>query len=114
MVKPKYLFVCEANAQRSPTFENWFKAHRFNEYEVRSAGTHWGYPYQVKEAQLTDTLVWADRVFVMDLKQYRFIKQRFPSFIDKVTVIGVSDEYNRNSVELFNIIDFWVDNFLEA
>ncbi len=38
MVKPKYLFVCEANAQRSPTFETWFKAHRFKEYEVRSAG----------------------------------------------------------------------------
>jgi hypothetical protein len=50
----------------------------------------------------------------MDLKQHRFIKQRYHSFADKVTVVGVSDEYNRNSVELFNIIEYWVDNFLEA
>lgn len=108
-MKPNLLFVCEANAQRSPTFFNWFKINRPNKYNVRSAGISWGYPFQLKPSQIDDTLEWADRVFVMDLSQERWISEKYPEYIDKVETIGISDQYARNSPQLCNLIQYWVD-----
>lgn len=98
----KLLFVCAANAQRSPSFEIWFKANR-PQYEVRSAGCYWGYPYRIDE----EILSWADKVYVMDLEQEIFIARKYPEFLNKVEVIGVSDQYSRESPEINNLIWYW-------
>jgi predicted protein tyrosine phosphatase len=96
------LFVCEGNEQRSPSFEKWFKEHR-PQYNVRSAGTRSVYFEQISE----DILEWADRVFLMDLEQERFIGREFSEFLYKTEVIGCSDQYARESSELIRLIEYW-------
>jgi predicted protein tyrosine phosphatase len=100
--KVRLLFVCAANAQRSPSFENWFKINK-PQYEVRSAGIYHGYPYQVNE----EILNWADKIYLMDLSQEMFIFRRYLEFYDKCEVIGCSDQYSRDSPEIKELIWFW-------
>lgn len=97
------LFICAGNAQRSPTFENWFKEHR-RQYNVKSTGTYYGYP----ERLTTNILKWADKLYVMDLEQEMFIQRKFPEYIEKVSVIGCSDQYPRDSPQLIRLIEYWV------
>lgn len=99
----KLLFVCEGNAQRSPTFEIWFKEHK-PEYETKSTGTAYGYPERLSE----ELLEWADRVFLMDLEQHMFMTRKFPEFLFKCEIIGCSDQYPRESPQLYRLIDHWV------
>ncbi len=100
--KKRLLFVCAANAQRSPSFENWFKENK-PQYEVRSAGIYHGYPYQINY----DILEWADKVYLMDLSQEIFISGRYLEFLYKCEVIGVSDQYSRDSPEIKELIWYW-------
>lgn len=97
------LFVCEGNEQRSPSFEKWFKEHK-PEYNVRSAGTASVYFEQINK----DILEWADRVFLMDLEQERFISREFPQFVGKTEIIGCSDQYARGDSKLIRVIEYWV------
>ena len=101
---PNLLFVCEANAQRSPTFEIWFKENR-PQYNVKSTGTAHGYPHALTE----ELLQWADTVWCMDLEQDRFIKRKFQDYYYKVKIIGCSDKYNRESLQVYRIIEHWVE-----
>ena len=103
-MKPKnLLFVCEGNAQRSPTFEIWFKKNR-PEYNIKSAGILC-YCHQKLTREL---LEWADVVYVMDLDQDMFVARKFPEFLEKVVVIGCNDDYQRESSQLFKLIEYWV------
>lgn len=104
----KLLFVCQANAQRSPSFEKWFRENR-PEHDVRSAGINFGYPYQITDKQIDDTIGWADCVFLMDLEQERVIANRYPEYMYKIETIGVSDQYDRESEEIERIIKYWVE-----
>lgn len=97
------LFVCEGNEQRSPSFEIWFKEHR-PQYNVRSAGTASVYFEQINK----DILEWADRIFLMDLEQERFISREFSQFVDKTEMIGCSDQYARGDSQLIRVIEYWV------
>ncbi len=98
----KLLFVCEGNAQRSPTFEIWFKKYK-PEYEVKSTGTAYGYPERLSE----ELLEWADKVFLMDLEQEMFMSRKFPEFVSKCEIIGCSDQYPRESPQLNRLIAYW-------
>ncbi len=98
----KFLFVCAANAQRSPSFENWFKKNR-PQYDVKSAGVYHGYPNQVNQ----EILDWADKIFVMDLEQEMFLRYHYPEVMPKVEVIGCNDQYNRESPEINHLIWYW-------
>lgn len=101
---PNFLFVCEGNAQRSPTFEKWFKLQR-KQYNVKSTGTAFAY-----ENPLTsELLTWADVIYCMDLEQCKFISRKFPQFIGKVEIVGCSDQYSRMSPQLCRLIEFWVE-----
>ncbi len=82
----KILFICAANTQRSPSFENWFKKNK-SQYEVRSAGIYFGYPYQINE----EILLWADKIYLMDLSQEMHISRKYPEFLNKCEIIGCSD-----------------------
>ena len=96
------LFVCKGNEQRSPSFEDWTRCYR-PQYNVKSTGTH----HSQHESLSIELLTWADKVFVMDLEQEIFISVNFPIFINKVKVIGCSDDYGRNSAEICNVIEYW-------
>lgn len=101
----KLLFVCAGNAQRSPTFEHWFKENK-PQYDVRSTGTAYGYPYRIT----TELLEWADRIYVMDREQILFMKRKFPEFLFKTKIIGCSDQYPRDSPQLKYVIWDWVND----
>lgn len=105
----KLLFVCQANAQRSPTFEKWFRENK-PEYEVRSAGTHYGYPYSLATSPEKDTLEWADLIFVMDMLQHKWIFTHYPKYLYKTKIVGISDQFERESEELYNLIEYWITN----
>ena len=97
----RILFVCNANLNRSPTFERYFKD--FPGLEVRSSGTHYGYPYRLN----AELLEWADKVFVMDLSQEKFIADNYPLHLEKVNVVGISDQYDTDSPQLIELIEYW-------
>jgi predicted protein tyrosine phosphatase len=101
---PNFLFVCEGNAQRSPTLDLWFVKNR-PQYNVRSAGTAFSYNHPLNE----ELLEWSDIIWVCDLEQSRFIHRRFNEFHHKVEIIGISDQYTRESPQLYRIIEFWVE-----
>lgn len=98
------LFVCTGNVQRSPIFERWFRGNRL-QYNVRSTGTAYGYPYRMTD----DLLNWADKIFLMDLEQEMFIKQKFPEFLNKCEIIGCSDQYSSDSSKLKELIWYWTN-----
>ena len=100
--KRNLLFVCAGNINRSPTFEIWFKNNR-PQYNVKSSGTEHGYP----ERLTSELLEWADRVYVMDREQIMFFKRKFPEFLNKVEIIGCSDQYDREEPRLFWLIEDW-------
>ncbi len=94
------LFVCEYNLNRSPFFKDWFKKNR-PQYNVRSCGTSYGYLDKLSK----ELLEWADKVYVMDIEQEMSIKRRFPDFMNKIEIIGVSD----GTPNLYKIIEYWVE-----
>jgi predicted protein tyrosine phosphatase len=100
--KKRLLFVCAANIQRSPSFESWFKENK-PQYDVSSAGIYWGYPIQVNE----EILEWADKVYLMDLSQEMFIARRYPEYLRKCEIVGISDQYSRDSNEIKELIWYW-------
>jgi len=88
--------------QRSPSFEKWFIENK-PQYEVRSAGIYFGYPYQVNE----EILEWADKVYLMDLSQEMFISRKYTESLSKCEIIGCSDQYSRDSLEIKELIWYW-------
>ena len=104
MVKKKILFLCMANTNRSPTFERYFKKNYSDRFEVKSSGVYYGFPETLTE----DILIWADKVYVMDLSQEVFIKKMFPEYIKKIEVIGISDQYNPDEEDLIELIEYWI------
>lgn len=94
------LFVCECNLNRSPTWERWFNKN--TPFTAKSAGTHYGYPNKLSN----ELLEWADAVYVMDLKQYKFIYEKYRKHISKTVVLGVSDEYDPDDPKLIELIEW--------
>jgi predicted protein tyrosine phosphatase len=100
-----FLFVCEGNEVRSPTFESWFLKNRSVYYNVKSAGIRCLGDGQKLTLEL---LEWADNVYVADIEQEMFISRNFPDFLEKVEVIGCEDIYYTESPQLFEVIEYWV------
>lgn len=96
------LFVCSANLNRSKAFEREFKAYEPNA-KVQSAGCWYGYPNQIDEKILS----WAKYIYVMDLSHKKFIHEKYPEHLDKVIVIGISDQYDVDDDELKKIFEYW-------
>jgi predicted protein tyrosine phosphatase len=88
------LFLCSANRDRSPTAEQVFRD--VPGWVVKSAGTE-----SYAEIQMTEELLdWADRIFVMEGRHWDAILKMDPSCSEKTTVLGIEDEYSRNSAKL--------------
>lgn len=106
----KVLFVCSANVNRSKAFEREFK--KFykdhpDKVEIRSSGiySYSGYGYKLDRT----ILEWADVVYVMTVAHQMFIEKSYNEFINKVRVIGISDEYDVDDEALIEVINYWHD-----
>ncbi|MBU2951070.1 phosphotyrosine protein phosphatase [Tamlana agarivorans] len=99
------LFVCSANKDRSKTAEDYFSKH-FPDLYFDSAGTNkntcnkLGTNY-ISEEQLNI----ADKVFVMENKHLKVIKEVFGNkYFNKITVLNINDIYKYGSKELIEIL----------
>lgn len=109
MKKVNILFVCSANVNRSQAFaremKKLVKKIENVDFEIRSAGL---YAYTGDGYQLNEKILeWADKVFVMAMMHKMFVHKKYPQYLDKVTVIGISDEYDVDSPELVDVINYW-------
>lgn len=92
----KILFICGKNRRRSPTAEQVFSG--MDGIEVSSAGTSPEAECQVSR----DLLEWADKVFVMERAQQRYLRARFGVVLKdkRVVCLNIPDRYNYMQAEL--------------
>ena len=96
----KILFVCGKNRRRSPTAEDVFAG--MDGIEVCSAGTS----VEAECPVSTDLLEWADRVFVMEMSQRRYLSVHFGEFLKKkrVVCLNIPDNYDYMQDELVTVL----------
>lgn len=103
MSKPKLLFICTANINRSRTAEDLFNGS--DEYEAKSAGLiEDNQGGQVATQELVD---WADRIFVMDEVHDRHRTRLMGMFEmrgKEVNVLDIPDKYNRGELALVRLL----------
>ncbi|MGC5325464.1 low molecular weight protein tyrosine phosphatase family protein [Brevibacillus sp. SYSU BS000544] len=106
----KILFICSKNKWRSPTAEKIF--HRFNNYDVRSAGTEDGARIKVTSGHIG----WADLIFVMEKKHLRRLKDKFGQilFDKKVINLDIPDDYQYMDDELIEILKVRVGDYIDV
>ncbi len=96
----KILFVCGKNRRRSLSAEEVFSG--IEGIEVSSAGTSVEAECQVS----ADLLEWADRVFVMQRSQQRYLQVHFAHVLKdkKIVCLNVPDVYTYMQPELVTIL----------
>lgn len=103
MSKPKLLFICTANINRSRTAEDLFNGS--DAYEAKSAGL---IEHDQGGQVVTQKLIaWADRIFVMDEvhDQHRTkLMRMFETHGKEVSVLDIPDRYNRGEMALVRLL----------
>jgi predicted protein tyrosine phosphatase len=95
LVHDKNSVFCGKNRRRSPSAEEIFAG--MDGIEVSSAGTSAEARCQVS----ADLLEWADRVFVMEQSQKRYLNAHFAdSLKKKVVCLNIPDKYGYMQPEL--------------
>jgi len=96
----KILFICGKNRRRSPSAEETFSG--MDGIEVSSAGTSVEAECRVS----ADLLEWADRVFVMQQSQRRYLNAHFaPSLKNKkIICLNIPDRYGYMQPELVTVL----------
>jgi predicted protein tyrosine phosphatase len=96
----KILFVCGKNRRRSPSAEEIFTG--MDGIEVSSAGTSPESECQIDK----DLLDWADRVFVMEESQRRYLRTHFPDALKdkKIVCLRIPDVYGFMQPELIAVL----------
>jgi len=94
--KPRILFVCSANLQRSPTAEQVFR-NLSDEWQTKSAGI---LPSSGRNPLTQKLIDWADLILVMESQHEEYIHNNFESDADKIKVLDIPDIYARNDPEL--------------
>jgi predicted protein tyrosine phosphatase len=101
----RILFICQCNVNRSPTFASVVRK-TYPELEVKDAGVWFSENYG---KPIDEGLVaWADVVYAMDWEQKMALAERFPQYDEKVKIIGISDQYDRDEPRLVEIIQYWM------
>jgi predicted protein tyrosine phosphatase len=92
----KILFICGKNRRRSSSAEEIFSG--MDGIEVSSAGTSVEAECQVS----ADLLEWADRVFVMEQSQRRYLNAHFARSVKdkKIVCLNIADRYGYMQPEL--------------
>jgi len=100
------LFICSANKDRSKTAEDHF-SERYPDMLFDAAGTNQKMCRQYGTTFLEETqLEWADKVFVMEQKHHRAIKELYGSnYSHKITVLNIPDRFKYGSKELVEILE---------
>jgi predicted protein tyrosine phosphatase len=103
--KPRrYLFVCAANRNRSPTAENVARllaAQSGLDLEVRSAGLS---PFS--ETPLTQQMAdWADLIFVMEDYMARELEAFYGQDPRKIVCLDIADLYERGDPVLVYLLE---------
>jgi predicted protein tyrosine phosphatase len=99
-VVTKILFVCGKNRRRSPTAEEIFAG--TDGIEVSSAGTSPEADCPVS----ADLLDWADKVFVMETSQRRYLNTHFGNLLKnkRVLCLSIPDNYEYMQPELVAVL----------
>jgi predicted protein tyrosine phosphatase len=99
------LFVCSANKDRSKTAEDYFSKHYPN-LSFDSAGTNKNTCNKLGTNYISEEQLYlADKVFVMENKHLKAIKELFGNkYYSKITVLNISDIYKYGSKELIEIL----------
>jgi predicted protein tyrosine phosphatase len=102
--KPRLLFVCAMNKQRSVTAERVYREDA--RLEVRSAGVRFDAVRRVSE----EDLKWADVVFVMEGEHKLWLSTRFEEFdLPTIEVLDIPDEYECMDPQLLEILRLKLD-----
>jgi len=94
----RVLFVCTGNIDRSPTAEAFLR--RKEGFEAQSAGTWINAPMRLT-ASLID---WADIIFAMEEQHRETILALRLEAKDKIIVLGIPNEYQKDDLELIKIL----------
>jgi predicted protein tyrosine phosphatase len=96
----KILFICGKNRRRSPSAEEIFAG--MDGIEVSSAGTSVEARCQVS----ADLLEWADRVFVMEQSQRKYLNAHFAHSLrdKKIVCLNIPDRYSYMQPELVAVL----------
>jgi predicted protein tyrosine phosphatase len=106
----RILFICSRNKWRSLTAEKIF--HRFNDYDVKSAGTEDNARIKVNSGHIG----WADLIFVMEKKHNRRITEKFRSLMvnKRVICLDIPDDYTYMDEDLIEILKSRVSEYIEV
>ena len=100
------LFVCNSNLNRSPTAEKLFKRlfnHIGLNHNIKSAGIKYGNPHIIDDK----LILWADKIFLMTMEEYKYLSETCRVPDNKLYVIGIGDEYDFDQSELINLFMYW-------
>jgi predicted protein tyrosine phosphatase len=86
--------------------------HRFNNYDVKSAGTEENARIKVNIGHIG----WADLIFVMEKKHSRRIIDKFGGLLTnkRVICLDISDDYTYLDENLIDILKARVSEYIEA
>ena len=100
------LFICSANKDRSKTAEDYF-SEKYSEFSFDSAGTNKKICNQLGTNYIEDyQLDWADKIYVMENKHLKAIKELFGNqYYNKTHVLNIRDVYKYGSKELMGILE---------
>ncbi len=106
----RLLFVCSANALRSPTAEAVFS--RYEGIEALSAGTN----HDAETPISSDLIEWADLVFAMESTHSKTLQKRFGASLSKkrIVVLGIPDKFKFMDQDLIRILKAKVEPYLPA
>jgi predicted protein tyrosine phosphatase len=96
----KILFICGKNRRRSPSAEEIFSG--MDGIVVSSAGTS----VEAECPVSADLLEWADRVFVMEQSQRRYLNAHFSQSLrdKKIVCLNIPDRYGYMQPELVMVL----------
>ena len=102
------LFVCSRNRLRSPTAEHIFSDNP--NFEVSSAGLN----PDAEEILSSETVQWADLIFVMEKSQRVKLNRRFAKFLKgkRVICLDIPDDFDYMQPELVALLKAKVTPFL--
>ncbi len=103
-----FLFICSRNQWRSPTAERIF-AQGYG-LHTRSAGTsrHAKHTVSIKD------ILWADQIFVMEIRHKQQIKEKFSKQLmnKKVFVLDIPDNYQYMDSDLIELLQLTMQRYI--